>query len=269
MIQLDLSGKSALITGGTKGIGLGIALKFGEAGTRTYLTHWWDTEDHTPIYKAFEKRKAPKPTLIESDVSFGEDTEKLLASVKKNEKKIDFFVSNVGVAQRTMDLDEYKKRSLFKTLEYSTWPLIEYTRKIKETFGSYPRHIVGISSSGPDNFYQGYDFVAASKALLEVFAKYLSVHLFNEGSRVNVIRFGPVDTESFSLIFGKDFFPYLKDQGIPEEMIMTPEDCGNTVVALCSGLLDALNGQIITADKGMNFRDNFMMHFLKSKEKKS
>lgn len=269
MIPLDLSGKSALITGGTKGIGLAIALRFGEAGARTYITYKWGSEDYTPLFSAFEKKKAPQPVLVEADVSLGEDTVKLLTRIKKNEKKIDFFISNAGIAQRTMDLNEYKKRSLIKTIEYSTWPLIEYTQKIKEIFGSFPKHIVGISSSGPDNFFQGYDFVAASKAMLEVFAKYLSAHLFKEGSRVNVIRFGPVETESFNLIFRKDFFEYIKDQGVPEEMIMTPEDCGKAVVAVCSGLLDALNGQIITVDKGMNFNDNTMMRFLSSTKKKN
>lgn len=269
MIPLDLSGKSALITGGTKGIGLAIALKFGEAGARTYLTYKWGSEDYAPLFSAFKKKKARQPVLVEADVSLGEDTVKLLTGIRKKEKEIDFFISNAGVAQRTMGLNEYKKRSLFKTIEYSTWPLIEYTRKIKEIFGSYPKHIVGISSSGPDNFFQGYDFVAASKAMLEVFAKYLSAHLFREGSRVNVVRFGPVDTESFNRIFRKDFFKYIKDRGVPEEMIMTPEDCGDAVVAVCSGLLDALNGQIITVDKGMNFHDNTMMHFLSSIKGKS
>ena len=87
MIQFDLSGKSALITGGTKGIGLAIALKFGEAGARTYLTYKWGAEDHAPLFSAFEKKKAPKPMLIEADVSLDEDTKKLLTSIKKNENK--------------------------------------------------------------------------------------------------------------------------------------------------------------------------------------
>ena len=194
-----------------------------------------------------------------------EDTDKLLAEIAKNEKKIDVFISNVGFAQRTMNLDEYKKRSLFKTLEYSTWPMIEYSRKIKHVFNKYPRYIIGISSDGPDHFYQGYDFVAASKALLEFFAKYLSIHLFDEGSRVNVIRFGTVKTESFSQIFGEEFFDFLKQNHIPDSMILKPEDCGKAVFALCSGFLDSINGQIISVDNGMPFRDNMMMQYLKSK----
>lgn len=257
--------RAVLITGGTKGIGLATALEFGQAGARTYLTYKWGSADSDQIYAAFKARKAPEPVLILADVVADEDTDKLLEQIKQKEKRIDYFISNVGVARRARSLSDYRKRALFKTLEYSTWPLIEYTRKIHKIFGAYPRHILGISSDGPDHFYKGYDFVAASKTLLEFFAKYLSVHLFEEGSRVNVIRFGPVKTESFDLVFGEEFFQFLKDNDVPDEMIMHPEECGKAVLAVCSGLLDAVNGQIITVDKGMAFRDNLMMHFLSKK----
>lgn len=265
MMTIDMTGKAVLITGGTKGIGKAAALKFGRAGAQTYLTYKWGSADRSALLEEFARAGAPLPRLIEADVSVDEHTDRLLEEIATRERRIDVFVSNVGFAQRTMSLADYKKRSLFKTLEYSTWPLIEYTRRIHARFGSYPRHVVGISSDGPDHFYQGYDFVAASKALLEFFGKYLSMHLFEEGSRVNVIRFGMVDTESFGLIFGAEFFAWLKESGLPEEMILKPEVCGDAVFALCSGLLDAVNGQVITVDNGLPFRDNSMMRYLASR----
>lgn len=267
MFTIDMSGKVVLITGGTKGIGLSSALKFGQAGAKCYLTYKWGSDDYTPLYNAFESAGAPKPVLIQADVSVEEDTDALLTKIKESESKIDYFISNVGFAQRTMSLDEYKKRSLFKTLEYSTWPMIEYTRKIKSIFGKYPGYVLGISSDGPDHFYQGYDFVAASKALLEFFGKYLAVHLEKEGSRVNVVRFGPVNTESFALIFGEDFFRYLRENGIPEDTVLNTEECGKAVFGLCSGLMDAMNGQIVVVDKGAPFHDNIMVRYQQWKDK--
>ena len=266
MMQIDLSDKVVLITGGTKGIGLASALNFARAGARLFLTYRWGTADEEELKKSFKLAGAEKPVLIQADVSVESDTGMLMEEIAETADRIDIFISNVGFALRTMNLEDYKKRSLFKTLEYSTWPLIDYSRKIKGCFGRYPRHIVGISSDGPDHFYQGYDFVAASKALLEFFSKYLSVHLFDEGSRVNVVRFGTVKTESFNAIFGEEFFQYIREHGASDEMILTPEDCGKSVFALCSGLLDAVNGQIITVDNGLAFRDNSMMRFLESKK---
>ncbi len=268
MINIDMKDKSVLITGGTKGIGLATGLQFAKAGAKTYLTYKWGSADQNELYDEFDKINAIKPVLLEADVSVDEDTDNLLSEISKNENKIDFFISNVGFAQRTMTLDDYKKKSLFKTLEYSTWPMIEYSRKIKKKFGKYPDNIIGVSSDGPDHFYQGYDFVAASKSLMEFFAKYLSIHLFEEGSKVNVIRFGTVKTESFSLIFGEEFFDFLKENDIPDNMIVTPDDCAKAIFALCSGFLNAMNGQIITVDHGMPFRDNLMMRYLFLKNKK-
>jgi len=269
MIQIDFSGRSVLITGGTKGIGLASALNFGQAGARCYLTYKWGADDFTLLFDKFKAVGAPEPTLIQADVSVDEDTDALLEQIKEREERIDYFISNVGFAQRTVTLDDYKKRSLFKTLEYSTWPMIEYTRKINRIFGGYPRHILGISSDGPSHFYQGYDFVAASKALMEHFARYMSIHLFGEGCRVNVIRFGSVKTESFSLIFGEEFFEFIRKSGATEEMILIPEECGKSVFAICSGFMDAMNGQVVTIDKGMAFQDNLMMRYQAYQEKKN
>jgi NAD(P)-dependent dehydrogenase (short-subunit alcohol dehydrogenase family) len=269
MFQIDMTGKAVLITGGTKGIGLASALKFAQAGARLYLTYKWGSADTGSLFAQFDALKAPRPVLLEADVSVDADTDRILDQIAASEKRIDIFISNVGFAQRTLTLEDYQKRSLFKTLEYSTWPLIEYTRRIRKRFGTYPRHVVGVSSDGPDHYYRGYDFVAASKALLEFFAKYLSIHLFPEGSKVNVIRFGTVRTESFSLIFGEEFFDYLKKNGVPETMVLTPEDCGKAVFALCSGLMDGMNGQIVSVDHGMPFQDNIMMKYLASRAETS
>ncbi|WP_455381234.1 SDR family oxidoreductase [Salinispira pacifica] len=265
MVTIDLSGTSALITGGTRGIGLASALELARAGARTYLTYKWGSADQEELFSQFDEVGAPRPVLIQADVSVEEDTDRVMETVAASEKRIDFFISNVGFAATIRSLSEYKKRSLFKTLEYSTWPLIAYTQKIHARFGSYPRKILGISSDGPDHFYTGYDFVAASKALLEFFSRYLSIHLFKEGTTVNVLRFGTVRTDSFDAIFGEDYFDFIRESGADERMILDPATCGRSVLALCSGLLDAVNGQIISVDYGLPFQDNTMMRYLSSR----
>jgi enoyl-[acyl-carrier-protein] reductase (NADH) len=263
LIQIDLSDKHVLITGGTKGIGYAAAKNFGAAGARVFLTYKWGSADMDEIRKDFKKLNAPEPIFIQADVSVDEDTVIVMDTIAGHTEKLDIFISNVGYAAKMDRLEDYKKRSFFKTLEYSSWPIVEYTRAMKKKFGVYPEYVIGTSSDGPDHYYRGYDFVAASKAVLEFFGKYLAAHLGPEGSKVNIIRFGMVKTESFQLIFGEEFFTYLQEEeGVTEEMLLTPKDCGKSILALCSGLMDAVNGQIINVDHGLPFRDNTMMRYL-------
>lgn len=271
MIQIDLSGKSVLITGGTKGIGLASARKLAMAGASTYLTYKWGSADLEEITASFRAAGAViDPVFIQADVSIPEDTKAVMEVIRETETKLDIFISNVGFAQSPKSLDDYKKRSLYKTLDYSTWPLVDYTQQIKAVFGEYPEKILAISSDGPDHFYQGYDYVAASKSLLEFLSKYMAVHLFNEGkgSTVNVIRFGTVKTESFNLIFGEDFFRFMAEEGVEESMFLTPGECADSVFAMCSGLMNAMNGQIINVDYGFPYQDNSMMRYIKSRQDK-
>jgi NAD(P)-dependent dehydrogenase (short-subunit alcohol dehydrogenase family) len=266
MIQIDLSGKSVLITGGTKGIGLASAKKLAIAGAATYLTYKWGSADMDAITEDFLSNGAiVAPVFIQADVSISEDTQLVMDAIREKEDKLDMFISNVGFAQSPKSLEDYKKRSLYKTLDYSTWPLVDYTQAIKKTFDVYPDRIIAISSDGPDHFYKGYDYVAASKSLLEFFSKYMSVHLFEEGSRVNAIRFGIVKTESFQLMFGEEFFDFMAKEGFDESMFLSPEECADSVFAMCSGLMDAMNGQIINVDYGFPYQDNSMMRFMRSK----
>lgn len=263
MKMIDLSGKTALITGGTGGIGLASALNLGAAGAQTVLTFKWGSSKEGEVLEFFERCDAPKPMLFEADVSREEDTVSLMNSLKDLVNGIDIFVSNVGFALKAETLDDYRKKSLYKTFDYSSWPIIDYTKRIKEGFGRYPRYVVGISSNGPDHYYRGYDYVAASKALLEFFTRYLAVHLYQEDCRVNSVRFGMVKTASFSAIFGDEYFRWLKDsKGVDESDLLSTEDCGKVVLALCSGLLDAMNGQIIEADLGLPFVDNGMTDYI-------
>lgn len=269
MIQIDLSGKSVLITGGTKGIGLASALKLAKAGAATYLTYKWGSADLDQIAENFVKEGAAKaPVFIQADVSIAEDTQMVMDVIKEKETQLDIFINNVGFAQSPKSLDDYKKRSLYKTLDYSTWPIVDYTQKIKSTFGEYPEKVLAISSDGPDHFYPGYDYVAASKSLLEFLSKYMAVHLFNEGkgSTVNVVRFGTVKTESFNLIFGEEFFEFMAKEGVDESMFLSPDECADSVFAMCSGLMNAMNGQIINVDYGFPYQDNSMMRYINSKK---
>jgi enoyl-[acyl-carrier-protein] reductase (NADH) len=103
-------------------------------------------------------------------------------------ERVDIFVSNVSVALVVNQLKDYSLKALSKTIEYSAWPMVAYTSRIHETFGRYPRYVVAMSSTGPDSYSKGYDFMAGSKAVMEAICRYMSYRLYDEDIRINVVR---------------------------------------------------------------------------------
>jgi len=256
----DLRDKSVLITGGTRGIGLATGLAFGRAGARCVLTHRWGSADEDAIRTRFAEAGAAVPMIVEADVAAQEDTEALLDAMSAEHDGVDVFVSNVAMASIVRDLDDYVLRDLQRSIEHSAWPIVDYPRRIKIAFGRFPRYVVGLSSDGPDSYNQNYDFVAASKSVLETLCRYLNYRLLDEGVRVNVVRSRLVRTQSLRDTFGNDFEQFALDFLTERDFIGSAE-VADVVLALCSGLLDGISGQVLMVDRGAAFRDNLMRLF--------
>jgi len=263
----DFTGKVVLITGGTRGIGLETGLSFAKRGAFCVLTYSWGDHDEQAIYKQFEDVKAQKPLLVQADVINSDDTKSLLDQIKKLSPKIDVFVSNVAVAAPVHTFNDLSLKGLKQSISYSTWPMVGYTKEIFKTFGTYPKYIIGVSSTGPDNYSVGYDYVAASKSLIELFAKYLNFHLREHGVCINVVRSRAIKTKSLEDTFGKDLEAFV-DKFMPDNFWIRPEELSEAIVALCSGYCDAISGETVTDDKGTTFFDNLMEMYNQSQKKK-
>lgn len=253
----DFRGKTVLVTGGTMGIGLATGLAFGRQGARCTLTYNWGSADEDEILRAYADAGAPPPRLVQADVSNDDDTDALLEDLRPACDGVDVFVSNVAMALLVRDLEDYSLRALTRSLEYTTWPMVEYTRRIKRVFGRYPRYIIGLSSAGVDSFLPNYDFAAASKAVLETLCRYLSYRLSGEDVRVNIVRAGPVRTASFEATFGDEIEAFFQRFGTRDPFIPA-EEVAHAILALCSGLMDGVSGQIISVDRGLSFADSLM-----------
>ncbi|RVU45050.1 SDR family NAD(P)-dependent oxidoreductase [Rubrivivax rivuli] len=255
---IDQRGRVVLVTGGTMGIGLACALAFGRQGAHTVLTYRWGTADQDEVRAQFAAAGAPEPLIVEADVSQEDDTTRLLEAIAQRHPGVDVLISNVAFALKTTGFEAWSQRALHRSIDYSAWPLASYTRALHQRFGRYPKHVLGLSSDGPDGFFMNYDFVAASKAVLETFCRYLNFRLFDHGVRVNVVRSRLVRTASFDATFGEEFHAFLEALGGFEDCYTTPEEIANVVLMLASGLCDAVGGQVIMVDRGFEFFDNLM-----------
>ena len=239
------------------GIGLATALEFASQGAQCILTYKWGTANEGDVLRQFKNIGAKPPDIVRADVANSQDTRELMEHLKSNWPGIGVFVSNVSAALIVDELKDYTAKALFRSIEYSAWPFYEYTACLKDAFGQYPRYVIGISSTGVDSYSRGYDFMAASKAVMEALCRYMSYRLEQFGVRINVVRSCNVRTLALDDTFGKEFTTFAS-QFIREEHYIAPQEVAGTVLALASGLLDGMSGQIITVDRGITFADNIL-----------
>lgn len=261
----DYRGQRVLVTGGTMGLGLATALAFGRRGAHCTLTYRWGTADEDEVRAQFATAGAPAPMILQADAANPEDTAAVIKAIKAESDHVEAFISNVSGALIIKELDDYSARGLAKSIDYSAWPMYEYTRQIKDELGRYPRYVVGMSSTGPDHFSVGYDFVAASKAVMETLCRYLTYRLRDEDCRINVIRSRAIRTASFDATFGPELAEFAKKY-VPDSHFIAPEEVADATLALCSGLFDAMRGQVLTVDRGTTFSDNLLRLYTERKQ---
>lgn len=256
--MLDLRNRAVLVTGGTMGIGLATGVELGRLGADVTLTYKWGTADLDAVRARFRAADAKEPDIVEADAAVASDTSMVLERIRaRGHERLHAFVSNVSLAAIVRSMDDYEERALDRSISYSTWPLVTYTKEAHRIFGRYPRHVIGLSSGGPDHFYKDYDFVAATKAVLETLTRYLAYRLFDEDCRVNVVRSRLVRTQSLRDTFGAGFEAFVERFNMDRQFISCEEVAG-VIVALASGMLDGMNGQVVMVDRGTTFFDNLM-----------
>lgn len=175
--------------------------------------------------------------------------------IKEKFGRLDVFVSGVSFSNIIRKTEDYSEKSLLKSIEYSSWPIVGYTKKIKEIIGSYPRHILGLSSIGPDIYLPNYDYAAITKALMETLVKYLNHHFYNDDVNFNIIRARAIETDNLLSTFGKDWSTFMGKYDQLNTKVK-PEEVAQFAFMLCSGLMDAVRGQTIMLDKGHEFSNS-------------
>lgn len=253
MIAVDLRGTTAIVTGGTRGLGKAVGLELARAGATVFLTHRWGSVKEEELLAEFTAEGLAAPQVVESDVSDPKATRELMGLVKARAGRLDVVVSNVAFAKLVNELGDLRKNALDLSLAYSAWPVVDYVQAAREVLGRFPRYVLGISSDGPDVCHPGYDIAGASKAVLETLCRYLALRLRPEGVRVNAVRPGLLDTASSRATAGDSALDAVKQRA--GGAVQDPRGVARACVALCSGLMDSVTGQVLVVDEGWSLLD--------------
>lgn len=242
-----LKNQLVVILGGTKGLGRAIGIECAKAGATACLSFKWGSANQTELLKAFER--LPAPLIIEADAG---DPNALLNLMKQLHKmqhpKIDAIIHCVAFSKLVNHINDIKKNTLDISFKYSSLSFVESLKACHAVFHAYPRYAIAVSSDGSDICHPGYDLVGCSKAVLETLCRYLAVRLKDHNVNVNAIRPGLMETDSLKMTFGEGFIKKIKEEN-PDAFI-DPKAVAKVCVALCSGLMDAVTGQVLNIDKG-------------------
>ena len=244
-----LEGKTAIITGGTRGIGKAIALLFAQEGAnvaftgRTYNDNMKEVE--AEIAKLGVKSKG-----YAFDASNFEDTHKIVEQIKEDFGKIDVLINNAGITQDglMMRMTEEQWDSVINVNLKSAFNLTHAITPImmRQRSGSIINmsSVVGLAGNAGQANY------SASKAGLIGLTKSLAKEIGSRGIRVNAIAPGFILTDMTSELSEEVRKQWA--QQIPLRRAGAPEDVANVALFLASDLSSYVTGQIVSVCGGMN-----------------
>lgn len=243
-----LENKVVLITGGSKGIGKGIAITCAKHGANVIFTYLSSEEKAMAVKKEIEDLGV-KVSAYKSDASKMEDAVKLIEDVVKEYGQIDAIVNNAGITKDglLMRMSEENWDAVININLKSVFNMTKAAQRtlLKQRFGS----IINISSIVGVQGNAGQANYAASKAGIIGFSKSIAQELGSRNIRTNVIAPGFIETEMTANLDADVKDEWVKN--IPLKRAGKTDDVANTVVFLASDLSTYVNGQTISVCGGM------------------
>lgn len=249
--MIDLTGRVALVTGSSRGIGRACALKLAEAGADVVINYV--TSHAAADGLAHEiQRLGRRVFVVKADVGERDDVESMMDFIDRQVGKLDILVSNAatGGFRPLLSATESNFASTMKTNVLALVHLVQSGVRLLERASGRAK-VVAISSHGSHMAIPMYGIVGGSKAALESFARHLALELGDRGINVNIVKAGLVETDSTSRIpYANELFASRRLRSMTGERFLTAEDVANAVLFLSSPLSDMVQGETLTVDGG-------------------
>jgi enoyl-[acyl-carrier protein] reductase III len=257
---MTLKGKHALVTGSSRGIGRGVALKLAERGARVAV-HYFQNEEAAKATLEKIRECGSDGFLIQADVCRAEQVSRIFKQVEAEFGSLDIFVSNARTEaptfyqppmQITLDKWDTAVNSQAKAFLVGAR---EAARLMQEG-----GRIIAITFAPGGRFgsWQPWVAMGAAKAAMEVLTRYFAVALANRRITVNTISPGWIEDSVLNSLPSpvQDTIRHWHRGGwTPMGRLGTPADIGNAVVLLCSEEASWITGQLIDVDGGASLMD--------------
>ena len=244
--RFKLDKKVAIITGGTRGIGLAIAHALGEAGARLIVS------SRTDKYKGFEslQKAGHEVSYFSADLTIKEKPQELVNFAIKEKGSVDILVNNAGVAQHGY-IEKFTDKMLDKIMNINVDAVFRMCRSAIKPMKKQKEGVIlniGSISGLVSNIPQRQVAYNASKAAVHMMTKSLASDFADQNIRVNAIAPGYIRTEmTRGGIEDKKMFKIWK-QMTPMGRVGKPEEIATAALFLCSPASSYISGEVLYVD---------------------
>ena len=244
-----LEGKNAIITGGSRGIGKGIAQVFAQHGANVAFTYNSSSQSAEELAKELEEMGVKAKAYKSNAASFAEAQE-LVDNVLEDFGSVDILINNAGITKDNL-LMRMSEEDFDKVIEVNLKSIFNMTKAVQRTMLKQRKgSIINMSSVVGVTGNAGQANYAASKAGIIGFSKSMAQELGSRNIRTNVIAPGFIETEMTEKLDEKTVQGWR--DAIPLKRGGKPEDIANACVYLGSDLSAYVTGQVIHVDGGMH-----------------
>jgi len=245
-----LTGKVAVVTGASKGIGAGIAKGLAAAGAAVVVNYASSKEGADQVVAEIEGQGG-KAIAVQGDVSKAADVQRIFAKTKKEFGRLDVLVNNAGVYQFAA-LAEITEEQFHRQFDTNVLGLLLATQEAVKYFGAEGGSVINIGSTASRLTPPTTAVYTATKGAVDAVTHVLAKELGPKRIRVNSINPGMVETEGAhtSGVIGSDFQKGLEAQ-TPLGRIAQPEDIAPIAVFLASRDSGWVTGETLLASGGL------------------
>lgn len=248
-MNLDLSGKTALVSGGARGIGAAVCRRLGGAGAKVFINFNRSVEQAEQVRDEL-RAAGGECEIFQADVSQAAQVEKLFEFLGKSAGGLDILVNNAGVIRDTLLLS-MSAADWQKVHDVNLTGAFHMTRMAAAMM--MPKHagkIVNIASVSAIRGGRGQTNYASAKGGLIAFTRACAVELAPKGIQVNAVLPGFIETEMTVRTMKRAGETIL--ERIPAHRLGTPQEVADMVLFLVSPMSEYVTGQAIPVDGGLS-----------------
>ena len=241
--------KTVLITGGSRGIGKAVAVKYAENGYQIVINYVSDKTDTQALEKELKEHGASDVLLVKADVTNSDQVEELVKKAVEKFETIDVLVNNAGITRDNllirMTEEEFDKviETNLKGTYIVTKAVTKYMMKKRKGSIINLSSVVGVAGNAGQCNY------SASKAGIIGFTKSVAKELASRNIRANAVAPGFIETD-MTAVLSDEIKENIHNQ-IPLKRMGTAKEVANLIYFLGSDESSYITGQVINIDGGM------------------